>query len=86
VDAVTDAALVIVTKTALPLAPIYRGVTVASDNFHELARVREVSGGKIALATPIAVEHRPAAGDDVWLVNVGRGDRFELPAMSDLPH
>lgn len=71
----------VATSTALPLAPIYRGVTLASASFEPIARVAEVVMGKIMLATPIAQQHHPAAGDDVWLVNVGPGDAFELPAV-----
>jgi oligo-alginate lyase len=83
VDAVRDRTLA--TRTALPLAPIYRGVTLASESFDELARVSEVRVGSILLATPIEPQQRLAAGDDVWLVNVGSGDRFELPAMIQIP-
>jgi len=82
VDAVEDRALR--TKTSLPLAPIYRGVTVTSEKFEPLARVDKVENGRITLATPLAESARPAAGDDVWLVNVGAGDRFELPAVVDI--
>jgi hypothetical protein len=71
------------TKTSLPLAPIYRGVTVASETFEPLARVESVGDGRIMLATPLADPHRPAAGDDVWLINVGPGDTFEVPVVVD---
>jgi hypothetical protein len=83
VDAVEDAALT--TKTALPLAPIYRGVTLGGPGFQPLARVAEVSKGTITLAAPIAKEQRPSPGEDVWLINVGPGDAFELPAFVDVP-
>ncbi|HEV2296803.1 MAG TPA: heparinase II/III family protein [Tepidisphaeraceae bacterium] len=81
VEGVDDGA--VATRTALPLAPIYRGVTLAGEAFEPLARVTEVGKGKISLATPIRESDRPAAGDDVWLVNVGPGDQFELPAVGD---
>jgi hypothetical protein len=82
VDRFEDRALV--TATALPLAPIYRGVTLAGAAFEPLARVSAVSEGTITLAAPISEQNRPAAGEDVWLVNVGPGDRFELPAVIDV--
>ena len=68
------------TKTALPLAPIYRGCAVSDENYRELGRVVEVSHGNIKLmASP--QRQSPTQGDDVWLVNVGSGDRVELPAV-----
>jgi hypothetical protein len=81
IDAVEDDALA--TRTSLPLAPIYRGVTLGSATFKPLARVARVADGKIVLATPLGPEVRPAAGDDVWLINVGPADTFELPTMID---
>jgi hypothetical protein len=74
------------TKTALPLAPIYRGATLASAAFEPLARVRAVRDGRITLAAPLAEQNRPKAGQEVWLVNLGPGDRFELPARADVQH
>jgi hypothetical protein len=81
IETASDDALT--TKTALPLAPIYRGVTLGSRNFEPLARVAQVEKGKIKLATPLASDHHAAPGDDVWLINVGPGDTFELPAVID---
>ena len=81
VDHADDRALT--TRTSLPLAPIYHGVTLANASFEPLARVRNVANGRITVATPIADSHRPARGEDVWLVNVGPGDQFELPALHD---
>ena len=71
-------------RTALPLAPLYRGLTTARADFSPVARVREVADGRITLVSPILPSLRPMAGDDLWLVNVGVGDRFELPAIIDL--
>jgi hypothetical protein len=66
------------------LAPIYRGVTLANARYQPLARVINVVDGTIRLATPIDLANRPLPGQDVWLINVGPGDRFELPAMLDI--
>jgi hypothetical protein len=82
VDEVSDRTLT--TKTALPLAPAYRGTMLVSAAFEPLARVATVSDGKITLATALSEQHRPSRGDDVWLVNVGVGDTFELPALVDV--
>jgi oligo-alginate lyase len=81
IDAVADD--VLSTQTSLMLAPIYRGVTLASPTYEPLARVAEVANGKIRLATKIDAAKRPAVGDDLWLINVGPGDRFELPGVVD---
>lgn len=82
VETVSDDA--VRTKTALPLAPIYRGTSLADASFQPLSRVVEVNKGSIRLATPIALEKLPKPGDDVWLINVAAGDRFELPALIDV--
>jgi hypothetical protein len=84
VDAVKGDA--VATSTALPLAPTYRGVTLADDRFQPLARVIRVQKGTIALAAPIPKQRHPAPGADVWLVNVGAGDEFELPAVVEGKH
>ena len=72
------------TRTALPLAPIYRGTVLASATRQPLARVAEVRKGKIVLTASMPEDRRPAAGQDVWLINVGPGDNFELPAVADV--
>ena len=74
---------VLTTKTALPLAAIYRGVTLGNADFEPVARVESVEKGKVTLAAPVSTESRPAGGDDVWLINVGPGDTFELPSVID---
>jgi hypothetical protein len=78
-DEVTDESLM--TQTALPLAPIYRGCMLADARFQPMARVAQIGNGKITLAAPLGPQDRPAPGDDVWLINVGPGDTFELPAL-----
>jgi len=42
-------------------------------------------GHRRGRARPAPAEHRPAPGDDVWLMNVGPGDTFELPTVIDAP-
>jgi hypothetical protein len=70
-------------KTSLPLAPIYRGCALFDADYTQLGRVLEVSEGSIKLVAGPAERQSPTNGQDVWLVNVGRGDRFELPAVVD---
>jgi hypothetical protein len=79
VDAISGNA--IQTSTPLPLAPIYRGCMLAGARFQPMARVAQIGNGKITLAAPLGSQDRPAPGDDVWLINVGPGDTFELPAL-----
>jgi hypothetical protein len=72
------------TNTALFLAPIYRGVTLGSASYEPLGRVREVKDGNISLTAPIHTSAtRVSAGDEVWFIDVGPSDRFELPAVVD---
>lgn len=68
------------TNTPLPLAPLYQGAAVSPD-FSHFARVRAVEGGTIRLVSPQQTPHSFHAGQDVWLVNVGPGDRLEIPAL-----
>ena len=68
----------------MPLAAIYRGMMLANARFDPIARVANIEGDNIKLTTPIAEAVLPQAGNDVWLVNVGVDDRFELPALVDV--
>jgi hypothetical protein len=76
----------VTTKTALPLAAIYRGAVLADDRFNPLSRVADVKDGRISAATALNQDRLPRAGDDVWLINVGPGDRFELPGLIDVEY
>jgi hypothetical protein len=75
----------IITSTALPLAPTYRGATVCDELFRNFTPVASVGGGKINLAKPWASAHgnppfKP--GDNVWLLDVAPGDTIEVPWIS----
>ena len=74
----------ITTKTAMPLAAIYRGVMLANAAFEPITVVKEVQNGTIVPTAPIPERKHPAPGEDVWLINVGAGDTFELPAVLDV--
>ena len=70
----------------MPLAPIYRGTELADAEYRPLGRVSSVRRGTISVAKSLDEEHLPRPGEDVWLINVGPGDRFELPALIDQSH
>ena len=80
-DARRDA---VTTGTAMPLAAVYRGVTLGNARFEPLGRVTAVEKGTIKLTPSIPHIAPPRAGDDVWFISVGPGDRFELPAVVDV--
>jgi hypothetical protein len=69
----------------MPLAGVYRGVTLSDDGGAISALVKNVSGGKINLAKPIEKGDAVKPGDDVWLINVGPGDKLEVPPQLHWP-
>jgi hypothetical protein len=71
------------TKTAMPFAATYPGAMVTDSHFRPLARVTEIEKSMIKLTKPVEESDRPAAGDDVWLLDIGPGDTFDLPAGLD---
>jgi hypothetical protein len=79
VDAVQAGA--VTTATALPLAPAYRGVTLADDMFRFQHAVRNVADGKITFAAPLPDGHPLKPGGNVWLMDVGVGDVIEIPSV-----
>lgn len=77
VDAVEAQALV--TSSALPLAPCQRGTTLADREFGTLLPVESVGGGRINLVSPLPIPSPFKPGDKLWLLDVGPGDRIEVP-------
>ncbi len=77
VSAVEGATLT--TKTALHLAPLYRGVTLCTRADQPLATVIEAKAGQLTLAAPPT--GKIAAGEDVWLVDAAVGETVRLPAI-----
>lgn len=69
------------TDTGLPLAPIYRGVALFDDGDKPLATVRGVEKGSIALTQPLPTRHALQSGQNIWLVNIGPGDRLDVPPV-----
>jgi hypothetical protein len=82
VDAVESDA--VTTSTALPLAPAYRGITLADELFRFQHPVKSVAGGRINLARPLPSTRPIKAGENVWLMDVGVGDSVEMPAIRDI--
>lgn len=75
----------IATDTAFLFAPVYRGTMLADVAFSRFLRVREVRDASIVLAEPLPGDHPFKQDENVWLVNVGAGDRFEVPAAAAAP-
>jgi hypothetical protein len=77
IDAVTDRSLE--TQTALPFAPVYAGTTLSDDQFAIHLSVQSVHDGSIELAQPTSFK----AGADVWLADIGPGDKMVIPSMGE---
>ncbi len=67
------------TKTALHLAPNYRGTTLCDRADRPLATVAEAGADSLTLTAPPSTA--PKAGDDVWLVDAAVGETVRLPAV-----
>lgn len=78
VHTVHNAADSLVTDTNLPFAPLYKGATVLNDRFEPLGTLRMVSDNVLK---PVGKIHQiPADGADVWISNIGVGDRVRIRA------
>lgn len=73
VHTVRNSADSLVTDTNLPFAPLYTGATVLNGEFKPLGILRTVSDN--ALKPSGKFNGIPADGADVWISNVGIGDR-----------
>ncbi|MDB6094358.1 MAG: hypothetical protein JWM32_1920 [Verrucomicrobia bacterium] len=71
--------IVITTKTAMHLAPIYRGVTLCDKGDQPLGTVTEAKAGLLMLAAPATSEI--TRGEDVWLIDAAVGETVRLPAI-----
>lgn len=71
------------TSTALPLYPCYRGTTLTDELFHANILVDRIdSQGNIKPLNKLPDDHSLKAGDRVWLMDVGVGDRAEIPFIT----
>lgn len=78
VHTVRNSADSLVTDTNLPFAPLYTGATALSDRFEPLGMLRSVSDN--ALRPVDKIDRIPADGTDVWISNIGVGDRVGIKA------
>ncbi|MBN2310918.1 MAG: heparinase II/III family protein [Candidatus Hydrogenedentes bacterium] len=75
------------TDTPFMFAPVYRGVYAADAAFTRSFPIQEAlepdggEPGAIRLTAPLPEGHPFAVGSDAWLVNVGPGDRLDVPAV-----
>jgi Heparinase II/III-like protein len=75
------------TNTSFLFAPIYRGTYATDAAFTASYPVTTVSGpgkeseGAIGLVEPLPAEHPFKEGTDAWIVNVGPGDRLDVPVV-----
>lgn len=69
------------TNTPLILAPTYRGALVTDAQHRASFRLRAVEEGALQLAQPLPANHPFKIGQDVWLANVGSGDRLDVPPI-----
>ncbi len=65
--------------TGLAFAPVYDGAYVADESFTAMAPITGVKGGMVTYTTPRTDIAPFVSGEDAWIVNVGTGDRFEIP-------
>jgi hypothetical protein len=67
------------TATAMPLALSLRGAMMTDEMFHWSRTVDQISDGNIKLVKALPQNQGLKAGDRIWLIDVGVGDRAEIP-------
>nr|WP_295930543.1 heparinase II/III family protein [uncultured Dyadobacter sp.] len=68
----------LVTDTNLPFAPLYTGATLLDRDFAPIAVLKAVEGSSLVPAgKPLRIPH---TGEDVWIANLGVGDRVRINA------
>lgn len=68
----------LVTDTNLPFAPLYTGATLLNEKFEPLGTLKAVADN--ALKPVDKMDGIPADGADVWISNIGVGDRVGIKA------
>lgn len=81
VHTVRNSADSLVTDTNLPFAPLYTGASLLNDRFEPIATLRTVSDNALKPVGKLSVI--PSDGADVWISNVGVGDRVRIKARFD---
>ncbi len=69
----------ITTETGLAFASVYDGAYASDPGFTAFIPLRDVSDGTLEFVTPVTEGTPFTPGGDAWIVNVGPGDRFEIP-------
>jgi oligo-alginate lyase len=72
------------TNSSLFFAPIYNGARVSDINFSQYYKIDNASKGKIHLTEPLPPKSPLQSGSDAWIVNVGLGDKIEIPLGWDI--
>ncbi len=67
------------TDTNLPFAPLYKGTTMLDNQFKTIGIVEEISKSDLMLTDKPSV--LPKKGEDVWLSNIGVGDKVLIKAI-----
>ena len=62
------------TSTNLPFELLYNGATLLDNTFKSLGRIESIRKGQLKLSSPLSL----APGSDVWISNVGIGDKVEI--------
>ncbi|MBO9613100.1 MAG: heparinase II/III family protein [Dyadobacter sp.] len=81
VHTVRNSADSLVTDTNLPFAPLYAGATMLDGQFEPIGILGTVSGNALKPAGKSA--RVPADGADIWISNIGVGDRVQIKARFD---
>ena len=79
VAAVTPTGLT--TATGLAFAPVYAGTYLADGALNNVQAIQGVEKGVVNFITPHAQSALFEAGQDVWVLDVGPGDRVTLPLV-----
>jgi hypothetical protein len=66
------------TDTNLPFAPLYKGTSMLDNHFKTIGILNEIRKKELILAEKPAV--LPKEGDDVWLSDIGVGDKVLIKA------
>ena len=74
------------TNTAFMFAPVYRGTYVADADFRAVLPITGVESPEgeetaIRLVAALPENHAFTTESDAWIVNVGPGDRLDIPAV-----
>jgi hypothetical protein len=67
----------VTSRVGLPLASTYKGASICGEDFTGWQTVQGADGTTLTLQNPIKA---PQSAQDLWVVNIAPGDRFEVPA------